>query len=358
MPEYSSESFTCSAWDVGLYYWRIPSRFLSWVRIPKALENRPCFEKEEKSDEVLVAMSPSAADYCLRIAADYCLRIKESGPPNGTRLGEEGLKNMHPPLFERLGNLDPDLPDDQFRSQCADFCESTCIPFATPSLCDMCDTVGKHAPFNNGAWVLAGLNRWRALARDFRNLLRRYRTWEKKAEGLASAVAKDAETLLVSEIAGLQGKYPTTFKLSSLDGVPQILTGVANLPHSETPLAWAVHDLAKRVALTIDKRKGFEYHLCPECQHYGPSSAMSRYSSLSREERAALGYPPDGEIWLHRLSKINVNQNGGDYHDGPPPDCYQKVRKRVNARRKAKEEGRAPGKRGRPRKTEKTLEGV
>lgn len=297
------------------------------IRIPEKL----------KKDEILAVWAPNGQD--------YFSNMKQDGPLNGIKVEVGKFKNLHPPLFERLGSLlDPRLPDELFRLQCAAFCESTCLPLGSHGIITLED---EPTPFDDGIWFLGGLKQWRELARDFRGLFNAYRAWQ---EG------KDPDLDLIQRIQSMQEKYPTRFELIRLDG--ELLEGVVNKAFPESPPALAVHDLAERVALTINKRKGWEYHYCPECCHYGPTSAMTRVSSLSEEERTAFGYPLEGDIWLHRLSKINVNQNAEDYMDGLPPDCYQNVRKRLDARKKALADGREPGKRGRPRKQKKTPEGV
>ncbi len=338
VPGYYSGGKTCSYWDVSLsYFWRIPAKFLSWVRIPAEMEKDKGIPEDLKKDELLAVRSPNEQAYISNMG--------QGGPLNGIKVEVEKFKNLYPPLFERLGSLlDPRVSDEHFRLQCAAFCESTCLPLGSHGIITLEDD---PTPFDEGIWFLGGLKQWRELAWDFRRLLNAYRVWQ---EG------KDGDSDLVHMIRSLQEKYPTRFELTRLDG--ELLEGVVNKAFPESPPAWAVHDLAERVALSINKRKGFEYRLCPECRHYGPTSAMTRVSSLSEDERTAFGYPLEGDIWLHRLSKINVNQNAEDYLDGLPPDCYQKVRKRVDARKKALADGREPGKRGRPRKQKKTPEGV
>lgn len=220
-----------------------------------------------------------------------------------------------------------------------------------------------------GITHLGNLATWLSFSKGIGLVVEDYE--KSKNEELSSEQRERCEVAAYANLNRLMKAYPTTLRAippqeMELKGRLRKTRPVFFEESRETPACFVVYRLARY--MTGEDA----FYTCARCGMIGHKAGMSRILKITAEERRFLaqtlhrGFPQTGDVWLHNPGKVRHQKPQMDEPDpdfirefDTPPSCYDSVFRLLERRQKRLEKGLDEvGKRGRPRKTEKTPEGV
>jgi hypothetical protein len=284
-------------------------------------------------------------------------------------LAEEELKTpAKVPLFYLIAELSRCQDREEFKEKCKEIA-SRCALFGIHSETDSETWGAVDVP--SGITHLGDLATWFSFSKGIGLVVEDYE--KSKNEELPLEQRELCEVAAYANLNRLMKAYPTTLQAippqeMELKGRLRKTRPVFFEESRETPACFVVYRLARY--MTGEDA----FYTCARCGMIGHKAGMSRILKITAEERRFLaqtlhrGFPQTGDVWLHNPGKVRHQKPQMDEPDpdpdfirefDTPPSCYDSVFRLLERRQKRLEKGLDEvGKRGRPRKTEKTPEGV
>jgi len=270
---------------------------------------------------------------------------------------EEELRALAPTLADEIASL-ADLEGEEFQEGCIDLVARVVSPMPLNT------SIEPGSPI----YGLGLLSQWEEMAKAFKAALevcRDYDAWCKSLPAKNDSVMHETQKArslerVVKKVDRLLQLFPIKQRLFAPVVTGERIAPALMLPVPTSAAAWAAGQLA-------DLLRDHDYHWCCKCGKAGPESLMScmtkvKKRMMSLQDRADLNLPEFGPVWLHNPAKLVARTGKPKKGDTAPyevEDCYNSIRDRLERKWAAEAKGRQPGgKGGRPRKTEKTPEGV